>query len=172
MDSPYFRTVRARPCTTEQARQAGDAQRSRVEKDKEEVIESNSKGKQREVVDQLVGGGEDSLSGASSETVLTRSQKAPKILGRWRHVMEVPEDRSGDCADKLWEFVAAHVEDKWRKKPCSLAQKVWKLLTQKAMVGYRARQEGEVDGIPVGMPGRLASWRRSGPKGEIHWSEK
>lgn len=112
----------------------------------------------------------------SSETVLTKSEKPVKRLARWRHVMELPEE-SND-ADKLWGFVAAHVEDKWRRKPCFLAQKAWKLLAGKVMVGYKPRTGGEVGGIPVAMPGRLASWRRQGRKDNvnvnvnINWSEK
>lgn len=113
---------------------------------------------------------DEGLSGVSSETVLTKSEKPSKKLARWRHVMEVPEN--GNDAEKLWSFVAAHVEDKWRKKPCFLAQKAWKLLTSKAMVGYKPRRGGETEGIPVAMPGRLASWRRRSIQSGVDWSEK
>ncbi len=84
--------------------------------------------------------------------------------------MELPEN--GDDVERLWSFVAAHVEDKWRKKPCFLAQKAWKLLTGKVMVGYKARGSGETDGIPLAMPGRLASWRRPSKDDKVNWSEK
>ena len=113
---------------------------------------------------------EEGLSGVSSETVLTRSEKPSKRLARWRHVMEVPEN--GNDVEELWNFVAAHVEDKWRKKPCVLAQKAWKLLTGKVMVGYKPRRGGEMEGIPVAMPGRLASWRRRSTQNSVDWSEK
>lgn len=112
---------------------------------------------------------EEVLSGASSETVLTKSEKPSKKLARWRHVMELPGN-DGD-ADKLWNFVAAHVEDKWRKKPCPLAEKAWKQLTGKVMVGYKPGRV--VGGIPCAMPGRLASWRRQGGVNSVvDWSEK
>ena len=85
--------------------------------------------------------------------------------------MELPGN-DGD-AEKLWNFVAAHVEDKWRKKPCPLAEKAWKQLTNKVMVGYKSRRVVEVGGIPRAMPGRLASWRRQGgTKRDADWSEK
>lgn len=114
---------------------------------------------------------EEVSSGASSETVLTKSEKPSKRLARWRHVMELPGN-DGD-AEKLWNFVAAHVEDKWRKKPCPLAEKAWKQLTGKVMVGYKSRRAVEVGGIPRAMPGRLASWRRQGGANVVvDWSEK
>jgi hypothetical protein len=128
------------------------------------------KGKQREQDVAADGREEDHSSGRSSETVLTKKEKPSKMLGRWRHVMELPEN--GDDVERLWSFVAAHVEDKWRKKPCFLAQKAWKLLTGKVMVGYKARGSGETDGIPLAMPGRLASWRRPSKDDKVNWSEK
>ena len=83
--------------------------------------------------------------------------------------MELPGN--GGDADKLWNFVAAHVEDKWRKKPCPLAEKAWKQLTGKVMVGYKPGRV--VGGIPCAMPGRLASWRRQGGVDSVvDWSEK
>ena len=134
-------------------------------------FKERGKGKERESsVLREVKQEEESLSGVSSETVLTKSEKPSKRLARWRHVMEIPEN--GNDAEKLWIFVAAHVEDKWRKKPCFLAQKAWKLLTSKAMAGYTPRVGGETEGIPVAMPGRLASWRRRSTKDGFDWSEK
>ena len=147
MESPYFR---------------------RTGNQRQRASEAEKKGKEREGE----GIGEIFSSEASSETVLTKTEKPCKALGRWRYAMEVPEEGDGDAAERLWEFVGAHAEDKHRKKPCFLAQKAWKLLVSKSMAGYRTRGRGEVGGLPVAMPGRLASWRRSGKKGDIKWSQK
>ena len=116
---------------------------------------------------------EEAFSGASSETILTKQEKPVKRLARWRHRMELPtESDDGMDAEELWNFVAAHVEDKWRKKPCLLAQKAWKVLTGQVMIGYKGREVREIDGIPVAMPGRLVSWIRQGAKGTVKWCEK
>ena len=103
------------------------------------------------------------LSGDSSETVLTKFEKPLKMLGPWRYVMGFPEDGKAETG---WDFVGAHVEDQWRKKPCPLAEKAWKQLSTKVMVGY-----GGDGGLPQSMPGRLASWKRFGRSGFV-WTEK
>ena len=108
----------------------------------------------------------------SSETVMTKSEKPVRRSARWRYQMELPEEGEDDCAEKLWDFVGAHVEDKRREKACVLASKVWKTLSRKAMGGHQPRDGGEVLGIPVAMPGRLASWRRGGKQGQIRWTHK
>ena len=109
-------------------------------------------------------------SGVSSETVLTKSEKPSKSLARWRYEMAMPVD--GRDPEKLWVFVGAHVEDRWRKNPCPLAEKAWKLLTIKVMVGYKARGRAGLGGLPSAMPGRLASWRGQGKDDKVEWSEK
>lgn len=53
--------------------------------------------------------------------------------------MELP--RHGKDWQKLWNFVAAHVEDDGRKKMCPLAVKAWQLVSQFDKVPYRERTD-------------------------------
>ena len=163
MDSPYFRTEpRGR------VGKAGKAGKKRLHDTAERVAgQKKTEAKQAGFEWETA-----SSSCPSSETVMTKSEKPVRRSARWRYSMELPEEGDDDCADKLWDFIGAHAEDKRRKKPCVLATKVWKTLSQKVMGGYEPREGGEVDGIPVAMPGRLASWRRGGKRGQIRWTNK
>jgi hypothetical protein len=79
---------------------------------------------------------------------LKKSKMRKKRLRKWRHVMEVPS-HGGDW-QKLWNFVAAHVEDDSRKKACPLAVKAWQLVSQFDKVPYRERTDHET--FPSVMP--------------------
>jgi hypothetical protein len=70
-----------------------------------------------------------------------KSTRRKKRLGRWRHVMELPGH--GKNWQNMWNFVAAHVEDDSRKKPCPLAAKAWELVRQFDKVPYRERTDHE-----------------------------
>jgi hypothetical protein len=77
-----------------------------------------------------------------------RTRRPKKRLTRWRQVMELPG--SGSDAEKLWRFVAAHVEDGRRKKACPLAVKAWQEVCKQEKVGYGERRD--VDVLPSVMP--------------------
>ncbi len=105
-----------------------------------------------------------------TETLATRQEKACRKLARWRHVMEVPAD--GLAVDKVWEFVAAHVEDKRRKKACPLAGKAWRTLRTKGVAGHEASKAQETGGIPLYMPGHSGLRTKRGLIAGVKWSEK
>lgn len=115
-------------------------------------------------------------SDASSDTLFTKQPRPVKSIAKWKHQMETPF--GGIDMEKLWIFVAAHVEDKRRQQACPFAEKVWHLLTTKVMQGYaRSRGKGCHSGkgssrLPEAMPGNLASWTQPRPKGGVRWSEK
>jgi hypothetical protein len=66
-----------------------------------------------------------------------QTPKKRKTLRRWRYAMELP--CHGRDWEKLWNFVAAHVEDESRKKPCPLAVKAWQRVCKFEKVPYRER---------------------------------
>jgi hypothetical protein len=77
-------------------------------------------------------------------------ERPKKKLKRWRHVMELPLPCHGRDWQKLWLFVAAHVEDESRKKPCPLAVKAWQLVCKREKVAYSERSDKAV--LPLVMP--------------------
>jgi hypothetical protein len=76
------------------------------------------------------------------------SRRPKKRLRRWRYAMELP--CHGKDWEKLWNFVAAHVEDDSRKKPCSLAVKAWQRVCKLEKVPYRERTDEGI--LPSVMP--------------------
>lgn len=114
---------------------------------------------------------EVNLSGESSETVLSKKER-PVRRGIWRYSMRLPCD--GNQTQQFWDFVAAHVEDNARQKPCPLAAKVWKILSARVMPSYgpRTKKEKAGAGIPLSMPGHLSSWIGAGPPISLIWNEK
>jgi hypothetical protein len=74
--------------------------------------------------------------------------------------MELPSH--GRDVDTLWRFVAAHVEDGTREKPCPLAAKAWKHLVRSKRIRYRYRTATGL--LPAKMPdkfshgGTVAEW--------------
>jgi hypothetical protein len=74
--------------------------------------------------------------------------------------MELPSH--GKDMDMLWRFVAAHVEDGTREKPCPLAAKAWKHLARSMRI--RCRDRTATGLLPEKMPvkfyhrGAVAEW--------------
>ncbi len=87
----------------------------------------------------------DSLKVNDEKSLRVKRKKSQR---RWRYVMEVP----GHGADswKMWEFVAAHVEDDSRKSTCLLAVKAWRRIYKAKKVPYRERNGEEM--FPLEMP--------------------
>jgi hypothetical protein len=81
---------------------------------------------------------------------------------RWRYAMELP-CHSGDM-EKLWTFVAAHVEDDGRKKACSLAVKAWqRVCGLEKKVPYRERTDKGI------LPSVMPSFRRRSGESKTRW---
>ena len=77
---------------------------------------------------------EEEGDGTSTCKVFVKPKKRRRI---WRHAMELP--CHGRDWEKLWNFVAAHVEDDSRKKLCPLAVKAWEMVHKSDKVAYRER---------------------------------
>jgi len=84
-------------------------------------------------------------------TPVVRSDKRKKVrLGMWEHPMRLPGH--GSDVNVLWCFVAAHVEDRTRVKPCPLAVKAWRHLQQSMWMTDDDKEEQEM--LPQQMPER------------------
>jgi hypothetical protein len=81
-----------------------------------------------------------------------RTTTPRKSRRRWRHDISLPSH--GSDVDTLWRFVAAHVEDGTREKPCPLGVKAWKHLVRCKRIRYRDRTATGL--LPVKMPDRLS----------------
>ncbi len=122
------------------------------------------------------GGLQDAMS--VSTDFVRESDRGRTRLVMWRHPMVLPTQ----CRNpgELWTFVAAHVEDWVRKRPCPLAAKAWTVISKSRLSRRRGRATKGTLSLPAQMPeGGYEAWRLLSNRGEtsvdgtsVKWNEK